>query len=282
MPMLWLLRSSGSIETASNRVSLPESGRKGFLSFPLASRPFLWYNVKVEKVIIMKLTDTSLSILKNFSGINPNLYVNPGNVIKTRSQKQELAVKATIDVNFPVEFGIFDMGQFLSSIALVENAELEFSERSVEISGDGTRLKYNYSDKNALCIFETEVKMPEAKLEFTLKAADLDRLKSAASVLGHDDITFINVDGNLTARVDTVTSMNKNVASNTFDIDLGVDAGTADFCYVVKLGQLVMLPGDYTIKFASPSKTTHLAEFSSQQHELQYWIGLQRESYYND
>ena len=229
----------------------------------------------------MKLTEQSLLILKNFSAINPNLYVMPGNTIKTRSQMTELAVRASIDVEFPVEFGIFDMGQFLSSVALVEDAELEFSERSVEISGQGTRLKYNYSDKNALCVFESEVKMPEAKVEFTLKADDLNRLKSAASVLGHDDITFINVDGRLTARVDTVTSMNKNVASNTFDIDLDTEV-EGDFSYVVKLGQLVMLPDDYTIKFASPSKTTHLAEFSSKQHDLQYWIGLQRESYYND
>lgn len=230
----------------------------------------------------MKLTPTSEVILKNFASINPNLYVKPGNHIISKSPVAELVVEANLDVEFPVEFGIFDMNKFLSSIALVDDPNLEFGDKSVRIYNENTSLRYNYADKDALNIFDRKPSIPEAKIKFTLKQGQLDSLKRAASVLSHEDIAFVNVDGKLVARVDTVNSMNKDVSRNSFEINLGVDV-EGDFRYVAKLSQLVMIPGNYEVEFSSSARDHFGKFYRTDETGLTYYMGLQRkESYYNE
>lgn len=230
----------------------------------------------------MKLTPHSELILRNFASINSNLFVRAGNYIKTKSPMAELVVEAELDVKFPREFGIFDMKQFLASVELIEDPSLDFGDRSVTIHNEMSSVKYNYADMDALNVYEGTPKIPDTKVSFVLRKDQLDSLKKAASVLHHEDIAFINVDGKLAAQVDTVNSMNKNVSRNSFNINLGIDV-EGDFKYVVKLSQLVMIPGDYAVEFAS-GKRDHFAKFKLVDHpNLTYWMGLQRkESYYND
>lgn len=229
----------------------------------------------------MKLTPTSEVLLKNFASINPNFYAVPGNHISTKSPTSELVVHCDLDIEFPVEFGIFDMNKFLSSVALVDDPELDFEERSVRIFNQSTSLKYNYADKEALNTFDRVPTMGDVKVAFVLKQSQLDSLKKAASTLAHDDIAFVNVDGKLTAVVDTVNSMNKNVQRNTFELNLDVPV-QGDFRYVVKLSQLVMIPGDYSVEFSSERRAHYGKFFRTDATNLTYYMGLNfKESYYN-
>ena len=232
----------------------------------------------------MKLSPTSEVILSNFASINPNLYVYPGNYIKAKSGVAELVVEANLDVEFPVEFGIYDMSKFLSAIDLVEDASLDFNDKSVRIYNDSVSLKYNYADRDALNVYENNPAdiVGEAKVAFDLKRNQLDSLKKAASILKHEHIAFVSEGGKLVARVDTINTMNKAVARDTYEMafDIEVDA---DFRYVVKLSQLVMIPGDYRVEFSSTNRN-HFAKFYRQDEtNLTYYLGLQKkESYYNE
>lgn len=230
----------------------------------------------------MKLTPVSKTILDNFASINPNLYVQPGNLIKVKSPVAELVAEAELDISFPKEFGIFDMNKFLSVVNLVDNAELNFLDKSVEVFNDTSSVRYTYADKAALNIFEGEVQIPEPTVKFTLKKAELEKLIKAANLLSHQEISFTNEGGVLVAMVDTVSPMNKNVATNAFKMGLDVPVPVdSDFRYVVKLSHLVMLPGDYEVSFAHIKKSAFFAKFKLAGYpNLTYYMGLPKKECY--
>ena len=49
----------------------------------------------------MELTEKTLTVLKNYATINPNVVINNGNVIKTISEAKNVLSSAEVDVEFP-------------------------------------------------------------------------------------------------------------------------------------------------------------------------------------
>ena len=96
----------------------------------------------------MKLTSSTISILKNFSTINQNLMVKPGNTLSTMSAMKNIVAQAEVTERFPQEFAIYDLNEFLSALSLFEEPELNFQEQYVTITQEGSRknLKYWFSD----------------------------------------------------------------------------------------------------------------------------------------
>ena len=93
----------------------------------------------------MKLSEQTVSILKNFSTINQNLVIKEGSEIATMSAMKNIVAKATVEENFPVEFAIYDLNEFLSALSLFENPDLDFQENYVLITESGSKgksLKY--------------------------------------------------------------------------------------------------------------------------------------------
>ena len=60
----------------------------------------------------MKLSDKTLTILKNFAGINNSILVKEGTNLRTISVAKNIHAEATIEEDFPREFGIYDLNQF--------------------------------------------------------------------------------------------------------------------------------------------------------------------------
>ena len=75
----------------------------------------------------MKVSNQTLSVLKNFSEINENILVKPGKTIRTISTLKNVLAEATIDENFEQEFGIYKLPEFLRSLELFEKPELKFN-----------------------------------------------------------------------------------------------------------------------------------------------------------
>ena len=85
----------------------------------------------------MKLSDTTLTILKNFASINQGIKITEGNTLSTISPLKTLLSKATIADSFDKNFCIYDLNRFLSTLSLFKDPELQFSESAVVIK-DGT------------------------------------------------------------------------------------------------------------------------------------------------
>ena len=56
----------------------------------------------------MKLSKTTLELLKNFATINTNLLVKSGSSLSTVSASKSILAKGTIEESFPQEFAIYD------------------------------------------------------------------------------------------------------------------------------------------------------------------------------
>jgi hypothetical protein len=63
---------------------------------------------------IMKLSDKTLTLLKNFSSINQSILFKEGSSLRTISVMKNILAEATIEEELPKDFGIYDLNQFLN------------------------------------------------------------------------------------------------------------------------------------------------------------------------
>jgi hypothetical protein len=79
----------------------------------------------------MKLTSETLSVLKNFASINQGIEFKKGNTIRTMSSGKTVLAKATLKDEFPQDFCVYDLNQFLSVHSMFDNTEIEFDSNHV-------------------------------------------------------------------------------------------------------------------------------------------------------
>ena len=74
----------------------------------------------------MELSENTLQILKNYAGINSNIVFNEGNNIQTISEAKNVLSAASTVEDFPQNFGIYDLNEFLNVLGLVYVPNLSF------------------------------------------------------------------------------------------------------------------------------------------------------------
>ena len=101
--------------------------------------------------VVMKLSDKTLSLLKNFSTINQSILFKQGTKLRTISVMKNILAEATIEEELPKDFGIYDLGQFLNGLSLHHNPELDFQDDSYVIIREGrSRSKYFFADPQVI------------------------------------------------------------------------------------------------------------------------------------
>ena len=222
----------------------------------------------------MELKDSTLSVLKNYASINPNIVIQEGNTIKTMTEARNVLSSATLDESFPQEFGIYDLNEFLGVINLVGEPRLAFEQDYVVItdSSNRSRIKYFFSDPEMLTSPSKDVKMPSADVTFNLDQDTLNRIKRAASTLGHSELSITGKDGVLSLSV--VDS--QNATSNAFSIDVSGEFVGDNFNFIFNIANLKMIPGDYEVGISSKL----ISHFVNREVGIQYWIALEKTSEY--
>ena len=87
----------------------------------------------------MKLSEKTLNILKNFSSINQSILVKQGNQLRTISVAKNILAEAEIKEDFPRDFAIYDLNQFLNGLSLHQDPEMDFSPDSYVTIREGKR-----------------------------------------------------------------------------------------------------------------------------------------------
>ena len=190
----------------------------------------------------MKISSDTINILKNFSGINANLVFKPGKELKTLSEAKTIMASASILEDFPVEFGVYDLNEFLSLFSLMDDPELDFSDKYLTMSDGSQKIKYFYSEIDILTQPTKDINMPECEVVLDISSTNLDKIRKAAAVLGHSELSFSSQGGEVVASVFN----EKDSTANTFDINLGTTS-TETFNYVFSISNLKMLQGDYKV-----------------------------------
>ena len=222
----------------------------------------------------MELNDNILQILKNFATINQNILIKQGNEIRTISEARNVLAKATVDNEFPVDFGIYDLNEFINVLSLVDTPRLSFNEEYVTI-GDSTgrsKVKYFFSSADTLNSPQKDITMPEPDVSFTLHGDILNKVRRAAAALGHEQVS-------ITGSNDVVNLSvleNQNNTSNSFSIDIDGEYNTDNFKFILNISNLKILSGDYDVKISSKL----ISHFVHKTNNVQYWIALEKSSTY--
>jgi len=223
----------------------------------------------------MELCENTLNVLRNFSGINQNIMIRSGNNIKTMSETRNMIATADVSEQFAKDFGIYDLNEFIGVMGLVDTPNLKFEDDFVVVSDSSGRskIKYFYAAEETLTTATKDVKMPEADCKFVLDNDTLNKLKKAASTLGHNEVSIQAKDGVLSLSV----VENQNATSNAFSIDIdGEFKQDAVFNFIISISNLKILPGDYDVEISSKLIT----QFKNKEVPLTYWIALEKSSTY--
>lgn len=222
----------------------------------------------------MELSENTLSVLRNFSTINQNVMFRQGNVLKTMSEARNVLASATLDAELPQDFGIYDLNEFIGVLGLVDTPRLKFESEYVTI-GDSTgrtKIKYFFSPEETLTAPTKDITMPDGEVRFTLDEDTLNKIKRAASTLGHTELSITGKNGVLSLTV----VENQNSTSNAFTIDIDGEFGDAEFNFVLSISNLKILSGDYDVQISSKL----ISNFKHKELPVQYWIALEKTSTY--
>jgi hypothetical protein len=219
----------------------------------------------------MKLTTETISVLKNFSTINANLMVKSGSSLSTMSAMKNIVAKADVSEEFPSDFAIYDLNEFLSALSLFGKPDLEFGNDFVIITEEGTSksLKYWFSDPSVVTTPSKEISMPSTELTFNLSSDTLNEITKAAAVIGVPDMALAG--GKL------MVTDKKNSTANAYETSLDVGDVAAEYKFWFKVENLKVMPGAYDVEVSS-KKISH---FTNTKLGVQYWIALEPESTYN-
>jgi len=220
----------------------------------------------------MKISDGTRNILKNFSTINSGIKVKEGNKLETISNMKNILAVATINENFPKEFSIYNLNEFLGATSLMEDPEFEFGDASLTIADTNSAMSYFYASDGMVTSPEKMITMPDAEVKFDISSQLLSDLNKAASVLGVNDLV-LESDG---TKMTLTVKDKKNATSNTFSRIVGEGNGVK-FTFNFKIENLKILDGNYEVLVSSKG----ISNFKNKDVDLEYFIALEPDSKYN-
>ena len=221
--------------------------------------------------VVMKLSENTLSILKNFSSINQSILFKQGNNLRTISVMKNILAEATIEEELPKDFGIYDLNQFLNGIdVLYKSPEFDFQNDWYVVIKEGRmRSKFFFADPSVIVTPpDKAIELPSEDVSFDLGTEQLNKLLKAANLYQLPDLSVVGEDG----VVKLVVRDKKNETSNIFSIIVGETESV--FAFNFKVENIKILPGTYDVVVSQKL----LSRFTSKNHNLTYFIALEPDS----
>lgn len=226
----------------------------------------------------MQLSENTLTFLKNFAGINPNIVLEPGSKLRTISESKSILAEAEIQEQIETEMGLYDLPEFLSVLGLFDTPELKHDGGTAPISitesNSKRAVKYFPSDRKVLTTPpDKSIQMPSVDVTLEVTQTMLSDIRRAASTLEATDLT---INGDATARTISIAVGDlANSTSNQFSMELAEDADVEkDFKAVYKIDNILILPGDYTIELSAK----RISKFTHKTLPITYWIAMGQDS----
>ena len=222
----------------------------------------------------MKLSEKTLTVLKNFAGINNSILVKEGNKLRTMSVAKNILGEAQIEEEFPRQFGVYDLNQFLNGLSLHQDPEMDFTEESYLTIREGRRkAKYFFADPQVIISPpDKQITLPSEDVHFQLESTALDKLLKAAAVYQLPDLCVVGEAG----VVKIVVRDKKNDTSNEYAVVVGET--DKEFTFNFKVENIKIIPGAYDVVVSSKL----LSRFTNSQFNLTYYIALEPDSTFED
>ena len=218
----------------------------------------------------MKLSDNTLTILKNFAGINNSILVKQGTKLRTISVAKNILAEAEIDEEFPRDVALYDLNQLLNILSTYPDPNLDFKEESYLAYREGNRRgKYFYSDPAVIISPpEKDITLPTQDVCFQLEHSVLSQVLKAAAVLQLPDLSVVGGAG----VVKLVVRDKKNDTSHAEEFVVGET--DKEFTFNFKIENIKIIPGAYDVVVSSKL----LSKFTNAKYNLTYFIALEPDS----
>jgi len=228
----------------------------------------------------MEISKRTIEVLKNFSTINQSIFYNPeahGNMFITKAVAGNIIASAEIAETFPVEFAIFNINEFLSSLTLFNKPDLEFEDKYVTIREAGSKrggLKFFFCNPALIASPKKKPTAPEANFSFNLYGEQLAQIEKSAKVLNVEDLVLYGD----SEGVHVIVTNKANSTSNDFEITLSNDS-QGEFKYFFKQPNWKFINGNYKVGISvkeTDAGITGVGFFTSEDGTLKYGVGLER------
>jgi hypothetical protein len=218
----------------------------------------------------MKLSDKTLTLLKNFSGINQSILFKEGNSLRTISVMKNILAEAEIEEELPKDFGIYDLNQFLNGLNLYNSPELDFENDGYVMIREGkSRSKYFFADPNVIVTPpDKSIVLPSEDVCFLLDTKQLDKLLKASAIYQLQDLSVVGEAGVIKLMVRD----KKNDTSNDFSVIVGET--DEEFVFNFKVENIKILPGTYEVVISKKL----LSRFKNTSFDVTYYVAMEPDS----
>lgn len=217
----------------------------------------------------MKFSERTITILKNFSTINPSIVFKPGKEIKTISPQKTVVAIAKIEEEIPADACIYDMSRFLSTYSLLNHPDVEFKATNFVMTSGSAETKYYFADKSMVITPpEKSISVPSEDVNVKVSWNDLQSVIKASGVLQLPEIAFVG-DGE---KCSLKAIDSNNPSGDTFGIALGE---TNDkFQLIIKTENLKLIPQEYDVTLCSKG----ISKFEGT--DVTYFVAIESKSTY--
>ena len=233
--------------------------------------------------ITMSLSKQTVDTLKKVYEVNQGIkFVEGDKTLKVKSTDNTLLMHAPIEEEFPRDFYVYNLREFLSVLSIIEDPLLDFSDDKfmVVTSKDGKqRLRYSESDPQFVTSYtDKEPRIPSVEYTVDVSAEQFASVMKAAQTMRLEFVGFV-CDGNTVS----LTAFNKNNGdqgtTNNFAIEM-IDHDTK-FEMFYKLGSqnigVLLGEGDMTFE-VSEKKISKVSTKSGKT----FWIAMNANSKYGE
>lgn len=217
----------------------------------------------------MKLSKQTLDILRNYSVINANILIKPGNTLSTLAVAKNIMAEVTVGEKFDKEVGIFNLPELLGVISMMGDPEITLSDKFMTLTEGSSKIRYVYADSSILTFPQKAIKMPSEDISFDLNSAQMLQIQKAAAALGVQDIAVIGDEKKIVIQV----LDKKNEGSNQYTIDLETKTDKS-FTVYFKIENFKHIPDDYTVSVSSKN----ISKFVGSVVGVTYYVAVEADS----
>lgn len=221
----------------------------------------------------MKLSESTINVLKNFATINAGMQFKEGSVVRTISKGQNVLGKATVTETFEKDFVIYDLNRFLSLCGSLTDPEIVINSdnNNLTIKSGTSKTTYGLADESMIVAPPAkELKIENAEVNFRLTKEDLNQVLKLSGILGLPNIAVIGNGSEISISALDV----KNADSDDFSIKVGETSANFKMIFVTE--NLKMVPGTYDVSISSKG----ISHFKHATDAIEYWIATEAGSKY--
>lgn len=221
----------------------------------------------------MKISKSTLDLLKNFSTINTAILVKPGKEICTVNNAKTVVAFANVPEDFPVQFGIYDLNNFISTVNLFEDPDISFDTNHMTITGGASKCSYGYAEESVIATPKKRLSFPSVDVEFDLTRDVFDRIMKASSTLSLP-ILSVTKDAKNNIVIRAIDPKNPN--ANVFSVVVGTDLSDKKYVFNIQTELLKMVRGDYKVSISQKC----LLKFEAT--DIEYYVAAEKSSEYSE